>query len=151
MYTKRQIENWSNKLKDQEPIKFKVEREIKSLKDILLICMNRSYSSDNSTVFLNDKLQCFSNRTRSAQDIYLLAKRYKTDITFEEVIDFMIKLVEARQLNYSYCYTVRRNVFSKNTYSPSYPYTQNNLKKFIEDNNLDIKFDLNEHREEVIG
>ena len=87
-------------------IMFCKSKKIKTLGDIFDLALIHNVPTYWSN---NGKLQCQSNRRRSAVDIYLLCQYYKFKISYEDIVN--IFAIIGNSTNRNYCTTVERNTY----------------------------------------
>ena len=70
--------------------------------------MNNEYYTVNSKT---NRVTCRLGARRSIRDIYLIVKYYFPEITFEQVLEDIVRLYNEQFINGSFCYDVRLYVF----------------------------------------
>ena len=70
--------------------------------------MNNDYYTVNSKT---NRVTCHLGARRSIRDIYLIVKYYFPEITFEQVLKYIVTLYNQDFINGSFCYDIRLYVF----------------------------------------
>jgi len=70
------------------------------------------YSSSND-------LQCYFNRKRSAGDIYCIMKYYYPEITFKQLREMLLELINEREVGSMYCGRINKRVYFSKSQSGS--------------------------------
>lgn len=91
-----------------KPIKFADNIRINSIFDLF----HNLFVVRQETFYLNGRIQCSRNRSRSYYDAYMLCMHYYPTITFAEMYKLLQQISNKRenQLYFSTCFTVRRSV-----------------------------------------
>lgn len=95
-------------------------KEIKHVKDLAEVVHKLLVKRYETFLRLEKgyKHHCYAHRARSIQDLYLVAKNYKHDLTYEQLYNIIQQIRtpncsdRVKILNFGYCYTTRREVHS---------------------------------------
>ena len=98
-----------------------------------IICFIYYYNRLNATLYLDDKLQCYSDRRRSIGDIYLICKYYYPNITIIDIIKTLSKLIDYGVLHSSRCNQIQKYVFTigSNCYDGKLEFINMNYRKLV--------------------
>lgn len=112
------------------PIRFALVNKPKDLAEIIyrLIC------NMETTYYNNGKVQCYSGKCRSTQDLYSVVRYYIPDISYNVLYNILHELLD-RKLSNHYCHVVRKVVFYKRILK----FTLKDLRDILEYKNKLVK------------
>lgn len=108
----KEFEDIQNHLDKLISLKFKIDREFDSWKNVIKHAINNTYTVNNSTVYsTNNKFQCSRNRYRGIADLYRIVHYYFPEVELKTVYDY----VRNNQL-ITFCSQTFQNVVRDNLY-----------------------------------
>ena len=113
----------------KKDVVFKEPLNVNDIVDVIAHCTSKIGHS-NETIYKNTKtIQCSRGRSRSAGDMYRIAKSYLKDVTYEDVQKTLDKL--GNNINHSYCNDVNKVVYSS---FARYNTTRYEIDEFLKEN-----------------